>query len=231
MVEPEILFESGPILVVNKPGGLLTQAPAGIDSLEAQVRRMIQRREGSNPKCYLAVLHRLDRPVCGALLLARNVRIANKLSQQFERREVTKRYWAIVEGGPHAESGRWVDFLRKVPGEARSEIVASDHSDAQYASLQYRVLRRVAGRSLLEIQLETGRTHQIRIQAGHRGWPILGDELYGSKQPFGPQTDDLRLRWIALWARELAFNDPRTHERIEILAPPPACWLAEFLPA
>ncbi len=224
-----ILFESGPILVVNKPGGLLTQAPPGIDSLEAQVRRAIQRREGTEHKNYLAILHRLDRPVGGALLLARNVRIANKLAQQFERREVRKLYWAIVEVGPVDDRGRWVDFMRKVPGEARSELVPADHPDAQYAALEYSVLSRESSRALLEIHLETGRTHQIRLQAGARGWPIVGDELYGSRLPFGPQTEDLRQRWIGLWARKLAFADPRNGEPIEVVAPSSEYWPTEFL--
>ena len=184
---PNVLFESGPILVVNKPGGLLTQAPPGIDSLEAQIRRAIAHRENLCGNMYLAVLHRLDRPVSGALLLSRNPRAANQLSKQFENRQVTKVYWAIVEGKPAHDRGRWVDFMRKVPGRAQSEIVPSDHPNAQYAALDYRLLRSTGVLSLLEIRLETGRTHQIRLQAFQRGLPVIGDFQYGANNSSDPK--------------------------------------------
>ena len=109
-----------------------------------------------------------------------------------------------------------------------AEIVASDAAGAQYAALRYRLLRKFEGRALLEIDLETGRTHQIRLQAGTRGIPVLGDSLYGSRQAYGPQTDDVRLRWIALWARELRFRDPATGELHHVTAPTPEYWPLEF---
>lgn len=217
--EISLLYEEGPCLVVFKPPGLLTQAPPGIDSLETRVKRFLQQREAKEHNLYLVPIHRLDRPVSGAVLLARNVRVAKRLSEQFEQRTVEKKYWTIVSGDVVPDCGTWTDCMRKLPTEPRSEIVDADHPDAQQAILHYRVLARQNGQTFLEIELETGRTHQIRLQAASRGTPVLGDEQYGSTIAFGPATDDVRQRWIALHARRLAFEHPMTHERITIDAP------------
>ncbi len=222
--DPEILWESGPCLVVNKPGGLLTQAPPGIDSMELRLRRFLMRREKRTGNIYLATCHRLDRPVAGLIVFVRNVRAAQRLSKQFENRTVLKTYWAVVEGNVSLPAGTWTDFMRKIPGEPRSEIVAANHPDAQWAKLNYSVLSATAANSVLQIELETGRTHQIRLQAASRGYPIQGDALYGAKLPFGPQADDLRLRWIALIARRLQFVHPISQEVVDLIAPPLAPW-------
>ena len=223
-----LLYEQGPCLVVCKPPGLLTQAPPGIDSLELQVKRFLQTREAKEHNLYLAVIHRLDRPVSGALVMARHVRAAQRLSEQFESRAVEKRYWAIVAGQVEPDAGTWTDHMRKVPGEPRSEIVAPQHAEAQQAILHYRVLGRTERTSCLEIELETGRTHQIRLQAATRGHAVLGDELYGSTIPFGPPTDDLRARWIALHARSLSFLHPMTREPVAVTAPLSPEWQAAW---
>ena len=217
--EPHVVLQAGPVLVACKPGGLLTQAPPGIDSLEWRLRRWLKGRAGDGAGDYLATLHRLDRPASGLLIFATEPRAARRLSRQFERREVRKTYWAIIEGVPDGPAGRWVDFMRKIPGEARSELVAAEHPDAQFAALDYRVLASDGATSLLEIQLETGRTHQIRLQAGARGFPLLGDELYGGMRAFGPPAEDLRLRWIALLARRLQFTHPLSGQPIDVVAP------------
>jgi 23S rRNA pseudouridine1911/1915/1917 synthase len=222
--DPEILLEDGPCIVVNKPGGLLTQAPPGIDSMETRLRRFLLRRENRTGNLYLATCHRLDRPVSGAMVFARNVRAARRLTTQFENRSVKKTYWAIVAGLVDPIAGQWSDFMRKVPGVPRSEVVSPEASDAQYALLHYQVLASGSAVSLLEIRLETGRTHQIRLQSASRGFPIVGDELYGSTESFGPTSDDVRLRWIGLMARELHFVHPMTKAPIEVVTPLSCPW-------
>lgn len=217
--DPEILFEDGPCIVVNKPGGLLTQAPPGIDSMETRLRRFLLRRENRTGNLYLATCHRLDRPVAGAMVFARNVRAAQRLTTQFENRSVKKTYWAIVAGRVDPLAGQWSDFIRKVPGVPRSEIVSPDDAGAQYALLHYQTLATSGTVSSLEIRLETGRTHQVRLQSASRGFPIIGDELYGSIELFGPVVDDVRLRWIGLMARELHFVHPMTKAPIQVTAP------------
>jgi 23S rRNA pseudouridine1911/1915/1917 synthase len=220
----EILYEQGPLLIVAKPGGLLTQAPPGIDSLESRVREFLKRRDAKTGNIYLAVLHRLDRPVSGVLALARHVRAARRVAQQFEDRTVRKTYWAIVEGVVEPESGVWTDHLRKIPGEPRAEVVPADHPEGRIAVLHYRTLQHLANQTWLEIELETGRTHQIRVQAASRGHPVLGDELYGASSPFGPQTEDPRERCIALHARSLELRHPMTGEAVFVEAPLPDAW-------
>ena len=222
--DPEILATHGPCWFLNKPGGLLTQAPPGIDSLESRVKQYVARQDERAGKVYLGVPHRLDRPASGILVVARHVRAARKLADQFQQRKVLKQYWAVVEGNVEPESGTWTDYLRKVPGEARSEMVERNAEGAQYAELAYRVLGRQSGQTWLEIELMTGRTHQIRLQTSHRGFPILGDALYSSRHSFGPQETDLRKRWIALHARRLALDHPMTGERVDVTAPVAKPW-------
>lgn len=197
-------------VAINKPGGVLTQAPPGIDSIELRVFRWREEQAGGSTASgpYVGVPHRLDRPVSGVILLGLSRNMTRKLAELFQRREVTKHYWAVVEGEVAGEAGTWSDFMRKIPDEARSEVVPADHPEAQLAVLNYRVLGRSSGRTWLRIELETGRTHQIRLQCSSRGYPIWGDELYGARTPFGPQTADLRERWIGLHARRLSFREP-----------------------
>ena len=217
---------------MNKPGGLLTQGPPGIDSLELRTKQFLKVRDQKPGKVYLGVPHRLDRPVSGAIAVVKNIRAAKRLSEQLQARSVMKKYWTVVAGKLEQKSGTWSDWMRKIPDEARSEIVPPDHPEAKLAVLHYDVLARSESSTLVEIELETGRTHQIRLQCSSRGLPILGDELYHSRIPFGPPTDDLRKRWIALHARRLAFVHPISQDPVDQTAPVPEYWqcFAEFAP-
>ncbi|MCA9178320.1 MAG: RluA family pseudouridine synthase [Planctomycetales bacterium] len=227
---PEILYREGPCIVVAKPGGVLTQAPPHIDSMERRIKSYLKDAEDKTGNVYLGMPHRLDRPASGALVVARHVRAARRLCEQFETRQVLKLYWALVEGSIPETEGQWHDWVRKIPDVAQAQVVEESHAEAKFASLRFRVIQRREGRTLLEIELETGRTHQIRLQAAHRGHPIVGDSLYGATLPFGPRTDEPRDRWIALHARRLAFRHPMTREPVDVTAPMPAWWRAEDLP-
>ena len=220
----EILYEEGPVLAVLKPAGVLTQSPPGIDSLELRIKRFLKQREEKPGNVYLATVHRLDRPVSGVMLFCKHVRAARKLSEQFEDRLVKKVYWTLVAGRPDSESGTWTDYLRKVPGEPRSEVVERAHPEGQLAILHYRTLGTADSFTWLEIELETGRTHQIRLQAASHGHPVLGDALYGSTISFGPATDDERARVIALHARSIDFRHPMTQTPVSLVAPLPSYW-------
>ena len=221
----EVLYHEGPCLVINKPGGLLTQAPPGVDSAEVRAKAYFRAREGKEEgNLYLGVPHRLDRPVSGALVLARHARAANRLSEQFSERRVGKIYWAIVAGQVSAAEGTWRDHVRKIPEEPRAEVCSADLADAREAVLHYRVLGELEGGTWLEVQLETGRMHQVRVQGASRGHAIWGDELYGSQVSFGPAAADPRERWIALHARQLRFKHPMTKAAVEVVAPLPGCW-------
>lgn len=230
MTRPFLLAELGPCLGVWKPAGLLTQAPPGIDSLELRLRSWLKAREGKAGNIYLGLPHRLDRPVSGAMVFARHVRAARRLAEQFEGRSVRKFYWAVVEGQVMPNRATWRDFLRKVPDEARAELVPEGHPDGREAILHYRVLGRFAGGTWLEIELETGRTHQIRVQAAARGHPVMGDVQYGATGLFGPAAADPREQPIALHGRLLEFRHPMTQATVCLLAPLDEPWRALDLP-
>lgn len=211
-------------MVLNKPAGVLTQSPPGIDSVEVRVKQFLIERENKPGKAYLGVPHRLDRPVSGALVVAKHVRAARRLSEQFEGRLVKKIYWAVVEGDVDVEEGKWTDAVRKLPGQARAEVVDVDHSEGKRAILSFRVKQRFDNKTWLEITLETGRYHQIRVQVSSHGYPVVGDALYGATSSFGPATDDPRDRAIALHARDLQFRHPMTKENVHVSAPLPRAW-------
>ena len=220
----DVLYDNGPVLVINKPSGVLTQAPTGIDSLEVQVKAFYREREAKEGNIYLGLPHRLDRPVSGAIVFARHVRAAERISTQFENRTVTKVYWAFVEGQVEGDEGTWNDHLHKRHGMAQSIVVPADDPRGKLAIMHWRVTGRTDAGTWLEIQLETGRTHQIRVQAASRGHAVVGDSQYGATQLFGEQFEDERLRAIALHARQLGFNHPMTRELVDVIAPVPPAW-------
>jgi RluA family pseudouridine synthase len=224
----DILYEAGPCFVVNKPPGLLTQAPPGIDSLELRIKRFLKEREQKPGGVYLGVPHRLDRPVSGVIVFAKHVRAARRLSEQFEQRTIRKVYWALVAGEVQPAAGTWTDYLKKLENEPRAAITTPEDAAGRLAILHYRVLKRIEQGTLLEIVLETGRMHQIRIQCAERGHPLLGDELYGSQTAFGPPAVDVRERLIALHARSLEFKHPMTDEPLCITAPLTTWWPADL---
>ena len=222
----EILYHQGPCLAVSKPPGLLTQAPPGIDSLETRIKDFLRHSENKSGNVYLGIPHRLDRPASGAMVFARHSRAARRLAEQFEHRLVRKIYWACVAGSVAPAEGTWTDLMRKIPDQPRAEILSEGHPEGRLAVLHYRVLQSAPWGTWLEIELETGRMHQIRVQSASRGHPVLGDAIYGSPVPFGPQHEDERLRAIALHARSLTFRHPMTREPVTVTAPLPEAWSA-----
>jgi 23S rRNA pseudouridine1911/1915/1917 synthase len=234
----DILYEDNHCLAVAKPAALLTQgvpvdSPAGpIPTLEAMVKAYLKERYQKKGNVYLGIPHRLDRPVSGIVLFARNTKAAQRLAEQFQSRQVSKRYWAAVEGDVQPSDGVWEDWLRKIAEEARSERVGPDAPGARRALLRYRRLSGGEESTLLEIEPETGRMHQIRVQAAARGWPVRGDVLYGARLPFGPPASLPRDRVIALHARSLTFLHPIRYEPITLEAPLPEYWqVLTFPPA
>jgi 23S rRNA pseudouridine1911/1915/1917 synthase len=228
--ELSILFEDNHCLVVAKPAPLLTQGvpamtPWGeIPTLEAMVKSYLRERYHKPGNVYLGIPHRLDRPVSGVIVFARNTKAARRLAEQFQKHQVTKVYWAVVEGQVEPPEGRWEDWLRKLPEEARSVVAEPQSSGARHVSLSYRRLAADGECTLLEIVPKTGRMHQIRVQSSVRGFPIRGDALYGSRLRFGPEPESPRDRIIALHARRLTFLHPIKYEPIELTAPLPESW-------
>lgn len=221
----KVLYEDRHLIVVAKPAPLLTQAPSGIPSLESQVKEYIRRKDAKPAGVYLGVPHRLDRPVTGVVVFARNTKAARSLAEQFRDRQATRTYWAIVSGQVYPDEGTWEDWLLKIPDQARSEVVSEETPSAKRAVLEYRVLHREPKATFLEFSLLTGRSHQIRVQAASRGHPVWGDVIYGSDVSFGPPAELPRDRVIALHGKFLAFEHPaKKKEVLVFLNPPPSYW-------
>jgi RluA family pseudouridine synthase len=220
-----ILFEDDSIMVVNKPAGITTQAPRAFDSLESRIRSYLGATIGCAPEeVYLGIPHRLDRPVTGVIVFAKTRQAARHLSKQIERRRVRKVYWALVERVVEPLEGTWIDYLYKFHGQPKTIIVEASHSEGLEAVLHYRTLGYHAAGSWLEIELETGRTHQIRVQSSSRGHSVLGDDAYGAQLRFGPKELDPRQQRIALHARSLTFFHPKSKEQTTIEAPLDLLW-------
>jgi 23S rRNA pseudouridine1911/1915/1917 synthase len=219
-----VLFEDHHLIAVSKSAPLMTQAPAGVPSLEAEVKAYIKEKYVKPAGVYLGIPHRLDRPVSGVVVFCRNTKAATRVAEQFQKHTVTKVYWALVEGVVADDAGEWRDYLRKVPDQARSEVVAADAEGAKEAITAFKVLRREADATLLELTPRTGRMHQLRVQAATRGHPVVGDAIYGGSRPFGPPAELPRDRVIALHARRLAFEHPFRKVPVELEAPLPDYW-------
>lgn len=181
VADPEWLWlEDGPLIAVNKPAGILTEGvPDREQTMVGLVKRWLADKYRKPGNVYLGIPHRLDRATSGALVFTRNSKTAARVAEQFEKRQVTKTYWALLENRPEADAGLLVDWLLKIPDQARTSVVSEGTPGAKEARLEYRVLGATGGRWLVEIQLLTGRMHQIRVQFASRGCPVAGDIKYG----------------------------------------------------
>lgn len=241
LLSDAILYEDPHLLAVNKFAPLLTQAPAGIPSLESLVKAYIKTKYAKPAGVYLGIPHRLDRPVSGVVVFARNTKAAQRVHLQFQERQAKKIYWAIVEGDVQGDAGVWDDWLRKIAEESRTVKAEEGEDGAKRATLEFRVLKRLlagrasdgtqqdpslapANQTLLELRPATGRMHQLRVQAALRGHPILGDTIYGSTIPFGLEAELPRDRVIALHARQLTIEHPFTKSELVFVAKLPAYW-------
>ena len=199
----EIVYQDRDIIVCIKPAGVLsTDEPGGLPEL---VRQAL-----GDPQANVRTVHRLDRVVSGLMVLARTKKSAAELSRQIREDQFQKEYLAVVHGTPD-ESGTFRDLLLRSKEERKTYIVSEPGKDVQEAILHYRVLSRKDGLSRVRIQLETGRTHQIRAQFSGRGFPLVGDKKYGLQEDCD----------IALWSYRLQFSHPWTGEIMEFTAQPP----------
>jgi 23S rRNA pseudouridine1911/1915/1917 synthase len=218
-----ILYEDNHLLVISKPAGLATM---GVDeatpSAVTLAKEYLRQRYNKPGNVYLGVVSRLDAAATGALVFARTSKAAARLSEFFRSRTVEKTYWAMIEGRLAEATGIWSDHLAKQEARQRVERVAPHNPGAQLARLTFRRLRWIEQNTWVEVQLETGRKHQIRVQFALRRHPILGDRKYGSRIPFPTG--------IALHSRRLAFEHPVQKTPLEFIAPLPASWKSLHLP-
>jgi 23S rRNA pseudouridine1911/1915/1917 synthase len=212
----EVLYEDNHLLALNKPAGIASQgAAAGKQSLLDSAKLYLKRKYHKPGNVFLGTVSRLDAAVSGVVVFARTSKAAARLTQQFRERSVRKLYWAVVSGQPKA-SETCFDWLLKDDSHQRMCLAKEGSPGAQTARLCYQRKQRLRRGWLLEIELETGRKHQIRAQLGCRGLPILGDRKYGSRESFDGG--------IALHSRLLELAHPTRREKLTFLADPPSTW-------
>ena len=213
----EVLFEDNHLLAVNKPAALATMGLGpGETSLVVLAKEYIKKAYFKPGNVYLGVVHRLDSPATGVVLLARTSKAAARLTELFRDGRVQKRYLAVVRPAPTASAGICDDWLRKDDALRRVVVCALDDPEARQARLAYRVIQRTRSEALLEVDLQTGRKHQIRVQLSRLGCPVLGDVKYGGPAWTGPG--------IALHARTLEFVHPVRQTPLTLQAPIPPHW-------
>lgn len=201
----QILYRDTDIVVCVKPPRVLsTDEPGGMPEL---VRGALQ-----DPDVRVRTVHRLDRVVSGLMVLACNACSASELSRQIRQSEFEKEYLAVVHGTPEQDCGALYDLLFRDKARKMTMVVQQEGKGVQPAVLHYRVLERKNGLSRVQIQLETGRTHQIRVQFASRNMPLVGERKYSTIE------DDCE---IALWSYKLGFTHPTTGERLEFTLEPP----------
>ena len=213
MEKLRVLYEDNHLIVVHKPGGILVQGDISREtSLMDMVKDYIKNRYNKPGEVFLGLVHRLDRPVSGVVLFAKTSKSASRMSEQWRRRNITKIYWALVHGEMPLPSGRLISYLKK--RRQKVSLADADHKKAQEAVLSYRTLYARGEVSLLEVNLHTGRKHQIRAQLAAEGCPIVGDVKYGAPDRLNDGT-------ICLLAKSLTFMHPTRPETIHIEAPTP----------
>ena len=219
----DVIYEDNHLLVVNKPAGIPTQGAAeGEDSVVVRAKDYLKQKYAKPGNVYVGVVSRLDALVTGVLVLARTSKAAARLNEQFAERSTKKIYWAVVEGSPKLPADRLVHHLWKDDRHHRMVVVdpaaisAAVRAEAQSAELTFRTLNKMVKQTVLEVDLLSGRKHQIRVQLAEYGVPVVGDAKYGARTPF--------FAGIALHARRLELVHPTLHTALRFTAPLPTSW-------
>ena len=209
-----ILYEDNHLLVVEKKVGVLSQSDGSntYDMLTI-LKKYLKEKYHKPGNVYLGLVHRLDKNVGGVMVFAKTSKAASRLSEQIRNRDFKKTYLAVCKGIIESD-GKYQDYLKRV--EYRSEVTNS--KDGKIAKLSYQVIKVKNNNTLLKINLETGRHHQIRVQFAYHNHPLLGDEKYGSKGRYP----------LALYAYRLEFTHPTTKERLNFSLIPKAGYFKEF---
>jgi 23S rRNA pseudouridine1911/1915/1917 synthase len=214
----KILYEDNHLLAVEKPVNIPSQSDeSGDPDLLSLLKQDLKIRYAKPGNVYLGLIHRLDRPAGGAMVFAKTSKAAARLSEAVRSRQFKKTYVAVVHGIPAPKSGRLTHHLLKRTREKRVYVVPPDTPRAKEAVLDYRVLEHSDRLSLVEIDLQTGRTHQIRVQMAAIGCPLYGDQKYGALLNRPGQQ-------LALWSVEIAFRHPTTRQNIVIRSKPPTVY-------
>lgn len=211
----KVVYEDNHLLVVEKPINILVQEDRTTDpDLLTELKQYIKVKENKPGNVFLSLVHRLDRPVGGVMVFAKTSKAASRLSDQLRRRVIDRKYLVVVRGNVKHKEGRLIDYLLKDNQRNYVSVVSKKVKESKEARLTYMKKDVKEKMSLLEVKLETGRSHQIRVQLAHLGYPIYGDQKYG-KEINKPGEQ------IALWAYELSFEHPTTKENLVFKTDPP----------
>jgi len=212
-----VFYRDNHLLVIYKPAGIPVQADETGDLSLLELGKLWIKEVYKKPgRVFLAMVHRLDRPVAGVILFCRTSKAAARISEQFRAGTAEKYYLAVLEGELKKKSGRLIHFIER-PDNRSSLVVPAKTPQAREARLSFTALDFAEGRTLVRIKLETGRHHQIRAQFAHIGNPVAGDLRYGAPSPL-PQKQ------IALFAKELFVNHPVLDQRFRFVSPIPCAW-------
>ena len=211
----DILYEDNHIIAVNKNSSDIVQGDkTGDEPLSEKVKSYIKKKYNKPGAVYIGVTHRLDRPVSGAILFARTSKALTRLNEMFLKKEVKKTYWAIVKNKPQKDSDTLEHYIVRDQKKNKSFAYDKEVKNSKLASLSYKLIASADNYYLLEVDLHTGRHHQIRCQLAKIGCPIKGDLKYG----FSRSNPD---GGISLHSRKIEFIHPVKKENVEIIASPP----------
>ncbi|MDP3313346.1 RluA family pseudouridine synthase [Lutibacter sp.] len=210
-----ILFEDNHFLIINKQSGDIIQGDkTGDTPLSEIVKTYIKEKYNKPGAVFLGVVHRLDRPTTGVVVFARTSKSLERFNKMLREKKVDKTYWAVVKNKPNKEEDTLVGYLKKNPKNNKSTSYSTEIEGSKKSILHYKLLKSLENYHLLEVDLETGRHHQIRCQLAAIGSPIKGDLKYG----FDRSNKDAS---IHLHARKIEFIHPVTNEKIALIAPTP----------
>ena len=211
----DVLYEDNHIIIVNKHSGEIVQGDkTGDKPLSDIVKDYIKEKYAKPGNVFLGVVHRLDRPVSGAVVFARTSKALTRLNETFRNGEVKKTYWAVVQNCPAEPEGTLTNWIVRKEAQNKSYAYDKEVPGSKKAVLQYKVIAHSDRYHLIEVTLITGRHHQIRCQLSHMGCPIKGDLKYGAKRS-NPDGS------ISLMARSVAFSHPVSKQYIDVKAPMP----------
>lgn len=201
-----VIYEDNHLLVVIKPQNIPTVADSSQDQ---SLQESLKEYTGG----FVGIVHRLDRVTGGVMVFAKTSKAAARLAEQIKDGTFKKTYYAVVNGIPKDRTATLVNWLAKDPVRNMVAVVPQTTTGAKRAELTYQMVDTVKGDTLVAVQLETGRSHQIRVQMKHIGHPIVGDARYGGSRK--------GVKDIALWAYQLEFNHPTTHDHMKFIVNPP----------
>ena len=208
-----VLYEDNHLLIVDKPVNIPVQADASEDEdLLTLLKAYIKEKYNKPGDVFLGLVHRLDRPVGGAIVFARTSKAASRLSNEVRLQKLEREYHAVVEGEFQQRKGTLTNHLFKNQAKNISKVVHKNHKNSKMAKLDYEVVGKQDNLSLVKVKLHTGRSHQIRVQLAHAGHPLIGDQKYNENAEAGRQ--------IALYSTYLKVKHPTKDEFVEVTCQP-----------